>query len=251
MPALDYSQISYLYDFYVNTDVDIPFYLKETAESSKVLELMSGTGRVSLPLIADGKNLTCVDNSPEMLAILGDKLKKKKLQATVIEMDVCELSLSRKYDLIFIPFHSFSEIINPSDQVKALVRIHGHLQENGRFICTLHNPLIRMKSVDGTWRHIGKYKISDGEKTLVLSILERFDKTSNCVRGLQKYAILDSKNRLLSEKTIDICFYLHEKSTFENMLKTNGFMILDLFGNYDHTSFKKIKSPFMIWILGK
>ena len=70
MPAMDYSRVAELYDAYVTTDFDVAFFLTEAHGAKHVLELMSGTGRLSLPLIRAGARLTCVDNSPEMLAIL-------------------------------------------------------------------------------------------------------------------------------------------------------------------------------------
>jgi|GEM_PF-3676911 len=50
--ANDYTKIAELYDAYVKETFDIPFFLKEAKQSSgEVLELMSGTGRVSIPLL--------------------------------------------------------------------------------------------------------------------------------------------------------------------------------------------------------
>ena len=57
-PALDYALIADLYDEMVRFEADLPFFLEEcrTAEGP-VLELMCGTGRVSLPLIEAGIEL--------------------------------------------------------------------------------------------------------------------------------------------------------------------------------------------------
>ncbi|MBL7128435.1 MAG: hypothetical protein ISS16_05550 [Ignavibacteria bacterium] len=50
MPSLDYEKIARYYDSYVLVDFDIKFFLEEAKKvSGKVLELMSGTGRVSKP----------------------------------------------------------------------------------------------------------------------------------------------------------------------------------------------------------
>jgi 2-polyprenyl-3-methyl-5-hydroxy-6-metoxy-1,4-benzoquinol methylase len=56
--------IADLYDVYVTTTVDVPFFLEELKTTSgPVLELMAGTGRLSLPLAEAGARLTCVDIS--------------------------------------------------------------------------------------------------------------------------------------------------------------------------------------------
>jgi len=51
MNTNDYSGISDLYDIYVPAEFDIDFFLQETKEiNGPVLDLMAGTGRVSLRL---------------------------------------------------------------------------------------------------------------------------------------------------------------------------------------------------------
>ena len=64
MPAMDYSQVTHWYDIYVKTNIDIPFFLNETRHKDRVLELTSGTSRLSIPLIEAGVSLTCVDIIP-------------------------------------------------------------------------------------------------------------------------------------------------------------------------------------------
>ncbi|MEM9266020.1 MAG: class I SAM-dependent methyltransferase [Cyanobacteria bacterium P01_F01_bin.13] len=76
---IKYANVADIYDSYVQTTLDIPFLLDQVkGTSSEVLELMSGTGRISLPLIEAGATLTCVDKSPEMLAILEKKLTQNR-----------------------------------------------------------------------------------------------------------------------------------------------------------------------------
>ncbi|HCF28232.1 MAG TPA: hypothetical protein DEV81_13755 [Cyanobacteria bacterium UBA11049] len=65
--ALDYEQIARLYDSYLRFTDDLPFFLQECQEiDGSVLELICGTGRISIPLLEAGVSLTCVDASPVM-----------------------------------------------------------------------------------------------------------------------------------------------------------------------------------------
>ena len=62
MENIDYDGVADLYDLYVNTDYDFEFFVREIrARDARVLELASGTGRLSIPLIEAGADLTCVD----------------------------------------------------------------------------------------------------------------------------------------------------------------------------------------------
>jgi predicted RNA methylase len=71
---MDYARLADFYDTFVRSAFDIAFFIKEAkGVSGEVLELMAGTGRVSVPLVESGVRLTCVDNSPEMLAKLRAK----------------------------------------------------------------------------------------------------------------------------------------------------------------------------------
>ncbi len=108
--------------------------------------------------------MTCVDNSPDMLAILRQKLATKGLSADVYELDMCNLTLQEKFDLIIIPFNSFSEIISLDEQRKALKRDRELFVKNRSFICTLHNPLIRLKSVNGQLILRGKHSLPNDEQ---------------------------------------------------------------------------------------
>lgn len=251
MPAMDYEQLAYLYDFYVRADFDLQFFLDETRENSgKVLELMSGTGRVSLPLIEAGVNLTCVDSSKEMLDILRQKLQAKNLSAAVIEMDVCELSLDKQFDLIFIPFHSFAEIVARDRQCSALAKIYEHLSDNGRFICTLHNPNVRLKTADGSLKLLGKFALEEG-RTLFLWSLANFDRRDRIVRGSQFYEIYDRQGQLHSKFFVDLEFYVHDRESFESLALEAGFQLESLYGSYAREEYDPAESPVIIEVLRK
>ncbi len=251
MPAMDYSQVAHWYDTYVKTDIDVPFFLNEAKSSDRVLELTSGTGRLSIPLIEAGVSLTCVDNSPEMLAILRQKLAAKGLSANVYELDMCNLALQEKFDLIIIPFNSFSEIISLDEQRKALKGIRNCLTETGRFICTLHNPSIRLKSVNGQLILRGKYSLPDGDGTLFLWSVEEYERENSLVKGTQFWEIYDQNGVMQRKSFVDIQFYLHQQEEFIELAQSHGFHLVNLYGDYSNSEFQRETSPFMIWVLGK
>jgi SAM-dependent methyltransferase len=250
MPAMNYDCVAHLYDAYVQTQLDVPFFLDEARKAGgPVLELMCGTGRVSLPLLDAGIDLTCVDSSAGMLDVFRGKLRDKGLSAELIEADVCKLSLGRRFGLIFIPFHSFAEILEPTEQNGALRVIREHLADGGRFICTLHNPPVRLKSVTGQRRRLGDFPLPNGRDSLSLLSLERHDPSSNEVTGSQFYEVRDRAGSVISEMAVNIRFRLHTRESFESLAETAGFAPVALHGDYARASFNPEKSPFMIWIL--
>ena len=94
-----YSKIADLYDGLVQFDDDIPFFIDYcTRANGRTLELMSGTGRVSISLLEAGFELTCVDSSAEMLDRLRTKLSDRSLEAKIILEDTRYLDLPREYE---------------------------------------------------------------------------------------------------------------------------------------------------------
>src|SRR5689334_21897877 len=112
---IDFGPVADLYDVYVQWDVDVPFFRRMCAPVDSVLELMAGTGRLSIPLLRAGVRLTCADYSAAMLDVLRNKLKAENLRADV-EQDVRMLDIPQRFARVLLPFHSFSELLDPQDR---------------------------------------------------------------------------------------------------------------------------------------
>lgn len=248
--VIRFDKVADIYDDYVKVDFDIPFFLKETEWcEEKILELMCGTGRVSIPLLQSGKNLVCVDYSQGMLDRLSEKIRGKGYKATLIHMDVTELNLDEKFRMILLPFHSLSEILTYDMQLKALNSIHAHLKDDGFFICTLQNPEVRLQNADGERKKIGSFSMENG-RTLTISFMNKKDE-DNVVTGFQWYEIFDSSGTLIEERSLEINFRLIDKKDFEEMAEKSGFFVDALYGDYNYGHFKPNENRFMIYILGK
>jgi SAM-dependent methyltransferase len=244
-----HDSVADLYDIYVRTDFDIPFWLSQArAITGKTLELTCGTGRVSIPLLEAGVDLTCVDYAPGMLAQLQRKLAEKHLSCPVYCQDITQLSLRDRFDLIFVPFHSFSEIVDPGSQKQALVRIHSHLTEHGKFICSLHNPKVRTASMDGTVHQIGEFPLPQGG-ILSVSATMVFNPSTRIASGEQVYELFSPQRELLDRRTLAIQFYLFERAEFEQLATESGFAVEVVYGDYDCHPFDDATSPFMLWKL--
>jgi SAM-dependent methyltransferase len=245
---IDYDSVAEIYDLYVTADYDVPFFLSEAAKvGGPVLELTAGTGRLSLPLVEAGVRLTCVDGSRGMLEVLSRKLKERGLHAEVLCADVCRLQLSRPFQLAILPFQSFMEIVGEGRQRQALSAVFACLTPGGRFVCTLHNPVVRRTQVDGVLRIVGRFPTQDG--TLVVSGFEQGGRP--VVTRLQFFEFFGNDGHLRSKQLLAMEFAFVEKGHFESMARDAGFRVLDLYGDYDRSPFDANRSPVMIWILEK
>jgi len=243
---IDYDSIAEIYDLYAATDYDYPFFLRETAGvTGPVLELTSGTGRLSLALIQAGVQLTCVDRSRGMLDVLSRKLKERGLEAEVHCADICRFELAARFQLALLPFQSFMEITGESRQRQALAAVMNCLVSGGRFICTMHNPAVRRAQVDGTLRLVGRFPTPEGN--LVVSGFEQDGRP--LVKRLQFFEFFDTGGRQLAKRALPMEFEFIERDHFEAMAMDAGFHVLNLYGNYDRSPFDAERSPVMIWVL--
>ena len=245
--TIKFDKVADIYDFYVSADFDIPFFLKETQGfKGEVLELMCGTGRVSIPLLDSGRRMTCIDYSKGMLDKFECKIKNKGYPVDLVQMDVTNLNLNKKFGLIILPFHSITEIISTDMQIKALKSISSHLDKNGIFILTLQNPKTRLKLADGVSRVMGKFPV-DNDKQMIISYMNQYNESDKIVSGFQFYEIFDSANTLIEKRFLEINFKPISDSELRAMIKSAGLEIVEMFGDYSYGGFDEETSNFMIY----
>jgi SAM-dependent methyltransferase len=248
---VDYDRIADIYDLFVQSVADVPFFLEHARKSSgAVLDLMAGTGRISIPLAGAGISVTCVDSSHEMVSVLRAKLRQCGLRAEVKEMDVRVLCLEKRFGLIIIPFNSFSEIVPVDEERRVLERVHAHLLENGRFICTLHNPAARLPLADGKL-HLRANVTLPTHGVLRLSTWENFDEATGIVNGVEFFKEFDRYGNRHSKRNLDIHFRIVTREEFEALAGAAGFRVVELYGDYSGSSYQEETSPYMIWVLEK
>ncbi len=249
-PALDYSRVAKLYDSYALFTEDIPFFLGECRKvAGPVLELMSGTGRVSIPLIRAGVELTCTDRSPEMLDMLRRKLDERGLHAVILERDAKNLGFVERFTLAILPFHSFSELLSHEDQDAMLRSVRTALKPGGAFICTLHNPPVRLRSIGGGMVTVARHRAPSGQSEIILKADLTCDAKTGMVSGTQ---IIEECRPGCDPKPLastPIHFSLIERDVFEALACGCGFAVDELHGDYEGGGFDRESSPYMIWTL--
>jgi ubiquinone/menaquinone biosynthesis C-methylase UbiE len=246
-------------DFYdeVHKDYiqDIPLWI-EYAQTwgSPILELACGTGRALIPLAKEGFEITGLDSNESMLKKAKEKIKKvpQEIQNRIklIKSDMTDFELKEKFNLILIVFNSFQHLLTIQDQDNCLKSIHRHLKDEGRLIITVFYPdLTRPEGV-----------IRREDYKLIQDYPEKGDKTElfHCQYFNHKKQetdvsyFLDTQkpNGQLRRKKMSFTIHYFFPTEFERMLISNGFVVEELFGNFDKSQFTG-KSPFMIFVARK
>jgi len=131
-----------LYDAVLeHLDFDVAWWLSEArAAKGPVLEAGCGTGRLLLRLLAAGIDIDGLDSSAAMLRRLLEKARERGLEPKVLEADMRDFRMPRKYAMAFIAFNGFGHCLAMSDQVRCLLCCREHLVPGGRFLLHMSYP---------------------------------------------------------------------------------------------------------------
>lgn len=246
-----YGTIAALYDTYVQADFDVEFFCNRVrCSAGSVLELMAGTGRLSRTLFDCNPRLTCVDLSREMLRVLAGKFAERESTPTLVCADVRSLPLRGGYELAIVPFNSFAELISVEDQHQCLVELNRVVVAGGHVICTLHNPAVRRRSLDGEERLLGRYPLMQGRE-LELLVTGTVEGDTGLAHSRQRFRIWDAAGELVEEHLQELRFALITDESFADLAAHTGFEVVELLGDYDGAAYARETSPFMIWTIEK
>lgn len=134
-----YNEWAEFYDqFHNGLPGDVEFYVNQALqEGGHTLELGCGTGRITIPLVAAGVDVTGIDNSEAMLGIC--RAKKRAFGKTpgrmrLVKGDIAHFKLSRTFDFIAMPYRAFMHLLTQDEQRSCLSCVYRHLNPGGLFV---------------------------------------------------------------------------------------------------------------------
>ena len=137
-----YDLIAELYDPWSASVVeDVGFYLEEARRSGgPVVELGVGTGRIAVPIAADGIRVIGVDSSRGMLDVCA---RRAALAGVAIDLrvgDLREPPVHERVPLVICPFRSLLHMHTDEDRRAVLGAVHELLAPGGRFAFDVFTP---------------------------------------------------------------------------------------------------------------
>jgi SAM-dependent methyltransferase len=241
-----YSGVADLYDVYVDAEFDIPFWINESVKDGEVLELTSGTGRVTVPLARSGVKVTAVDISKDLLNILRKKVRNEGLDIEIHEADIRDFSLRKKFPLVIIPFNSIQEIIDPEDHKAVFLRVKEHLKRGGRFFVTSNTVDLRYGSVPKSL--VREYTNPENGRRVRYWNRRKIDAKNHIGVSYQNYREYDDNGKFIRRRVFKNRYYIFQKSELERLTRSTGFRVKNLYGDYSRGKFTS-RSPFMIYEL--
>lgn len=143
--ASSYDSIARLYDPWSRSVTeDIAFYLEEAARAAPgpVVELGVGTGRIAVPVAADGIRVIGVDSSVEMLAVCREQVELAGV-AGLVDLrigDYRDPPVRERVELVLCPFRAYLHLHTDDDRLQALGAAYELLVPGGRLVFDVFTP---------------------------------------------------------------------------------------------------------------
>src|SRR5919201_6298914 len=122
MSGSPYDSIAELYDPWSASVVeDVGFYLEEARRSGgTVVELGVGTGRIAVPIAADGIPVIGVDSSRGMLDVCARRAALAGVELDLRLGDLRDPPVDERVPLVICPFRSYLHLHADEDRRRAL-----------------------------------------------------------------------------------------------------------------------------------
>jgi len=175
-----YDAIARLYDpWSVSVTEDVGFYVSEARRAAPpVVELGVGTGRIAVPIAAEGIRVIGVDSSPGMLEVCREQAEAAGV-ADLVDLRVGDLRappVAERVELVVCPFRSFLHLHTDEERLAGLGAARELLFDGGRLIFDVFAPDDDdIAETQGRWleREPGIFERADWDtrsRTLTLSV---------------------------------------------------------------------------------
>jgi len=252
---VDFNLISKYYDLIYKERVDDAQLWFDLSEDfpGEILEIGCGTGRVSLPLLQAGKQLSGVDISELALSIVQEKVKEANVagSAKFYQADMRALNLSQKnFAFAFIPINTFMHNLNTADQQNTLKAIATHLKIGGALAVDLYHPYPQaLLEADGRMQFSGQFEADRNGNIVQWFVSRQLELDEQIQRVTFMLDEIDNESIVRRKHFTFPMRYLH-RFEMELLLSNAGFEIFEILGDYDGSEFYA-ESPRMIFIARK
>ena len=253
--ASTYDRWADIYDsVYSYVREDIPFYVEEALRAGgPVLELGSGTGRITFPVAGAGVDIVGVDFSPQMLAVARGKMSlpgEGSGTVTLVEADMRDVDVSREggFRLVMIPFRGFLSLLSVADQVQTLTNVKRHLAPDGRLVFNIFVPDLNMLTSEGDVAyHLRDVTDPVNGTQWVLSHQSRYDNYNQIIDARTIAEELDDDGAVARRLYRDFQIRYVHIWEMHHLLSVCGYEVVDLFGDFERTPFDE-SSTEMAWV---
>lgn len=212
---------------------EVEFYLRQARRwGRRALELASGTGRLTVPLAAQGLAITGLDLSPAMLARAQARAAAAGAAIRLVQADMRDFDLGERFDLIFIPINSLGHLLTRPDVEACFHCVRAHLAPPGRFVVDVFNPSLAILGRDpGRWYEVGEYTDAQGERVRLIE-QNRYDPATQVNHIVWRFEADDGRR---TEHRLTMRQFFPQE--LDALLAYNGFALEAKYGQYGEGEF--------------
>ena len=243
---LYHNKFAPLYDYFQHgVKGDVNFYLNYFKNFiGKILEIGAGTGRITIPLLKQGLNVTALDIAPKMLEILKEKAQKENLTVRTVCADMRRFELRKRFDAIIITFRAFQDMYLVDDQLRALKTIKKHLKPNGILIFDVYTPSFEyIQKGNWQWHKDQDINLPSLKGKVRIDYRNRYDMARQMMNQEYRFSYPGGRKEIIP---LRMRFFFRFET--EHLLRLTGLKVKNLYGDFSKSKFKS-GSPEMIWVV--
>jgi SAM-dependent methyltransferase len=192
-----------------------------------VLEIMSGTGAIAIPLAQAGHDVTGVELAEPMLVEAERKSQAAGVDITWVRGDARSFDLGRKFKLILLPSNSICHLLTREDVEACLAAVARHLHPDGRFALNVFVPSMPLliKSAEEE-QEFGSYTDPEAGQQVVLTHRSRYDADTQ----IKHHQLLRRVGEGPIEPDGELTMRIYFPQELDALLWYNGFAIEHKYG---------------------
>ena len=235
---------------------DVEFYrilAEDTGET--VLELGSGTGRVSWALAEAGIEVVGLDVQDAML--MAAEARRWKMPPAVQDRvsfdlgDMRDFDLDRKFSLIIIPYRGFQALLDVEDQRSCLRSVHRHLTEDGLLVIHVFDPRLEML-VEGSEREEELPILHDPFNDNLIEAcitMRELDRVEQVLREVWKFTELDGTRVPIREEEERLEIRWTSRHEMRLLFELEGFDVEVEYSDFEGSA--PVYGSEQIWVVRK
>ena len=221
---------------------DVPFFLRQLPRRAKpgrrvtVLELGVGTGRAAIPMAQAGHAVVGVDYDAAMLELAARKRDAVGLggrDLALVESDLLELDLGRRFDWVCVFFNTFLSFTTLEQQDRVLQSVRRHLKPGGGFWVDVFQPNLELLA-RGSSRDLEPHAfyVPHLNRTVFQATHIEVDAARQLQRVTFEYAWFEPDGReRRRRREFDLTFLFERELRI--LASRNGLRVEQTFGDYD------------------
>lgn len=218
-----------------------------------ILELGCGTGRILLPALAAGADISGMDRSIAFLTRLHEKARAMNINARprVWCADLQRpAALSRRFALAFAAFRTFDHLVERDARRQFLIAARHIIRPGGRLVLNLINPDPHTLAHADTRLTLIRDDLRDpiSHRRVQWWSASRIDRRTHRIIETSKYQFMDSRERIIEEHRYHLAVRWTTRSEMESLAHRTAWRIEHCWGGFHREPYAEGTGD-AVWIL--